>query len=140
MAGPKRDRPSFWALFVRSALMAVSATLAVQAARRLRRFEISGRSMAPALEPGDWVLVDEFAYRGRLPRRGEIVVATDPREPGRDLVKRVSAVDLHGGVSLEGDNPDESTDSRQFGPVPASSVKGRVRWRYWPLGRVGAVN
>ena len=139
MAARKRDRPSFWALFLRSTLMAVTITLAVQAARRLRRFEISGRSMTPALEPGDWVLVDELAYRNRLPHRGEVVVATDPREPGRDLVKRVSAVDLHGGVSLEGDNPDESTDSRQFGPVPASSVKGRVWWRYWPWGRVGTV-
>lgn len=139
MARAKRGRPSFWALFFRSTVMAVAATLAVRAARRYRRFETSGRSMLPALEPGDWVLVDEFAYRGRLPRRGEIVVASDPREPGRDLVKRVSAVDLHGGVSLEGDNPDESTDSRQFGPVSASSVKGRVRWRYWPVGRAGAV-
>lgn len=119
--------------------MSVSATIAAQAAMRYRRFAISGASMQPALEPGDWVLVDEKAYRRRLPRTGHIVVAADPRDPERHLVKRVAGVDLHRQVQLAGDNPDESTDSRHFGPVPASTVRGRVRWRYWPPGRVGTV-
>lgn len=34
-----------------------------------------------------------------------------------------------------GDNRDHSVDSRAFGPVPASSVVGRVSFRYWPLNR-----
>jgi len=95
--------------------------------------------MLPTLSPGDWVLVDEHAYDTRLPRRGHVVVAEDPRAPERHLVKRVSFVDLHGDVRLEGDNADESTDSREFGPVPATAVKGRVRWRYWPMTRTGAI-
>jgi nickel-type superoxide dismutase maturation protease len=135
----KCSGPSFWDLFVLSTVMSVSATIAARAAMRYRRFAISGASMQPALEPGDWVLVDEKAYRRRLPRRGHIVVAADPRDPARHLVKRVAGVDLHRQVQLAGDNPDESTDSRHFGPVPANTVRGRVRWRYWPPGRVGAV-
>ena len=95
--------------------------------------------MLPALRPGDWVLVDEHAYRTRLPRRGHIVVAADPREPARHLVKRVTAVDLHGNIRIEGDNADESTDSRSFGAVPRENLRGRVRWRYWPAKRIGAV-
>jgi nickel-type superoxide dismutase maturation protease len=95
--------------------------------------------MLPALAPGDWVLVDEHAYRGNLPRRGHIVVAADPRDPDRHLVKRVSTVDLHGNIRIEGDNRDESTDSRHFGAVPRSNIIGRVRWRYWPARRAGAV-
>lgn len=95
--------------------------------------------MWPTLWPGDWVLVDEHAYGAGLPRRGHVVVAADPREPGRHLVKRVSAVDLHGQIRIEGDNRDESTDSRHFGAIPVAMVKGRVRWRYWPLNRVGTV-
>ena len=95
--------------------------------------------MEPALEPGDWVLVDERAYRRKLPRRGHVVIAKDPRDPDRNLVKRVAQVDLHGGVRIEGDNPAESTDSREFGPVAPENVVGRVRWRYWPPGRAGTV-
>jgi nickel-type superoxide dismutase maturation protease len=125
---------------IRSAVIAAVAGLAFRIARRFRRFAISGRSMLPTLSPGDWVLVDERAYQhGALPRRGHVVVAADPREPARHLVKRVAAVDLHGQVRLEGDNADESTDSREFGAVPVSNVKGRVRWRYWPMGRAGSV-
>lgn len=132
--------PSFWDLVLLSTVMSVAATVGAQAAMRYRRFAISGASMQPALEAGDWVLVDEKAYRRKLPRPGQIVVAADPRDPDRHLVKRVSGVDLHRQVTLAGDNLQESTDSRHFGPVPATSVRGRVRWRYWPLGRVGTVS
>ncbi|MGE0600313.1 MAG: nickel-type superoxide dismutase maturation protease [Dehalococcoidia bacterium] len=121
------------------ALFAACIAAGVAFARRYRRFEVSGESMLPALEAGDWVLVDEHAYRARMPRRGHIVVAPDPREPERLLIKRIAAVDLHGDVQLAGDNWAESTDSRAFGPVPAATVIGRVRWRYWPVGRAGKV-
>lgn len=122
-----------------SALIAAGVTAAYRVGRRYRRFAISGTSMLPTLQAGDWVLVDQHAYRGRLPRRGHIVVARDPREPSRNLVKRVTAVDLHGNIRIEGDNVAASTDSRDFGPLPASLVAGRVRWRYWPLSRAGSV-
>lgn len=123
----------------RSALIAAGVGAAYRVGRRYRRFAISGQSMAPTLSPGDWVLVDEHAYRNALPTRGDIVVLSDPREPQRHLVKRVTSVDLHGEVRVEGDNSEESTDSRHFGPVSARLLIGRVRWRYWPRGRVGAV-
>lgn len=122
-----------------SALVAAGVTAAYRAGRRFRRFAISGTSMLPTLRPGDWVLVDQQAYRARLPRRGHIVVARDPRQPERHLVKRVSSVDLHGAVRLAGDNAESSTDSRDFGAIPAEFVSGRVRWRYWPAKRAGAV-
>ena len=34
-----------------------------------------------------------------------------------------------------GDNRPISCDSREFGLVPASFLKGKVRARFWPLGR-----
>ena len=36
-------------------------------------------------------------------------------------------------------DPAESTDSRQFGPIPGSAVVGRPVFRYAPIGRFGLV-
>jgi nickel-type superoxide dismutase maturation protease len=102
---------------------------------RFSRHEVRGDSMSPALRDGDWIVVDRKAYCGTPPRRGDIVLALDPREPSRTLVKRVDDIDLHGNAGLLGDNLSQSTDSRDFGAVAASAIIGRVRWRYWPLGR-----
>jgi nickel-type superoxide dismutase maturation protease len=88
--------------------------------------------MEPTVSAGDWVVVDTEAYRRRMPRPGHVVLACDPREPSREIVKRVVQLDLHNDAWLEGDNPESSTDSRQYGPVPRRLVVGRVRWRYWP--------
>ena len=38
-----------------------------------------------------------------------------------------------------GDNPNDSRDSRGFGPVPGERVIGRVWFRIWPLGSLGPV-
>jgi nickel-type superoxide dismutase maturation protease len=120
-------------------LIAAGVGAAYCVGKRYRRFEISGRSMLPGLHPGDWVLVDEWAYRSTPPVRGHVVVVTHPRELSRHLVKRVAYVDGSDELRVEGDNLAESTDSREFGPVSASLVVGRVRWRYWPLSRAGTV-
>ena len=95
--------------------------------------------MAPTLAPGDYVVVHSRAYARRGPAPGEVVLARDPREPSREVAKRVAGPDGDGGVLLLGDNPAESTDSRTFGPVSRSDLTGRVVWRYWPPGRFGPV-
>lgn len=105
--------------------------------RRFARYEVSGESMAPALNPGDWIAVDIAAYSSRPPRRGHVVLARDPRDSQRTLVKRVGSVDIHGDTWLLGDNAASSTDSRTFGTVAPDAIVGRVRWRYWPIRRRG---
>src|SRR5438034_2439321 len=52
----------------------------------LRRFRIEDESMRPTLEPGDYVLVNRWAYRVRPPRRGDLVVVRDPAPSDRFLV------------------------------------------------------
>lgn len=42
-----------------------------------------------------------------------------------------------GQIWLEGDNPLESIDSRHYGPLPISNVKGRLVYRLWPRTRTG---
>lgn len=109
------------------------------AALLIRRFvdvvEVRGRSMLPTLRPGDRLLV----VRGlRPPRVGDVVLALDPRDAGRELVKRVAAIGAD-GVTLYGDNPTMSTDARTFGTLPPDAVRWHVVCRYWPLDRAGAL-
>jgi nickel-type superoxide dismutase maturation protease len=114
---------------------AVGALLAL---RRLDVVEVSGASMAPSLQPGDRLLVESLTFALRAPRPGEVVLDADPRQPDRELIKRVDAVGA-GGLELRGDHPAASTDSRTFGPVPADAVRWRVLLRYWPPLRIGPV-
>lgn len=93
---------------------------------------VEGRSMRPALEPGDRLLV----VRRRRYRVGDLVAVRDPREQARVLVKRVAEVDGDRLVVL-GDAPEESTDSRTFGDVTVDGVVGRAVYRYAPPGRAG---
>jgi nickel-type superoxide dismutase maturation protease len=115
------------------ALLAAVACFAAAAllTRRLQRYEVGGRSMAPTLLPGDWVLATRGLTGACRPKPGHVVLARDPREPSRLLLKRVLRL-TPDGAWLEGDNPAESTDSRHFGPVPRALVLGRVLLRYWP--------
>ena len=118
-------------------LLAVAAGLGVSR-RYLDVVEVRGHSMAPALKPGDRLLVESRSFERRQPRPGEIVLAADPRDDGRELIKRVTAVDATAGeAEVRGDSPDASTDSRTFGAVPLASIRWRAAFRYWPLGRAG---
>jgi nickel-type superoxide dismutase maturation protease len=104
------------------------------------RVAVVGGSMAPTLEHGDWLLVDRTAFRRQAPRPGQLVLALDPRDPERELVKRVAAIDGDGHLLLSGDARDASTDSRSFGAVDPASLGGRPWFRIRPLGRVGWIS
>ncbi|HEX6474732.1 MAG TPA: nickel-type superoxide dismutase maturation protease [Candidatus Limnocylindria bacterium] len=129
--GPRR------ALFLFLGSLAAVGAAAVAAGRWLDAVEVTGRSMAPTLLPGDRLLVEALTYRRRRPRAGEIVLAHDPRRPDRELVKRIGRVDpSSGGAELVGDAPDASTDSRTFGPVALEGLRWRAVARYWPPQRI----
>lgn len=87
--------------------------------------EVTGDSMLPTYRAGDWVLI----RRTRRIRQGQVVAAGDPRDPTRLLIKRAIRHTAQGWW-LAGDNPQQSTDSRTFGPVRGSAVVGRVLFRY----------
>jgi hypothetical protein len=134
-----------------SAILAIAwdaGALARRARQGPWRVAVAGDSMAPALCPGDWLLVDPTP--ARWPRRGTLVVV---REPETDLVvvKRVAGrpgdrVAQGGAPStllgpaeawLASDAPGAGIDSRRYGPVDAERLLGRVAWRYGPRQRFG---
>ena len=114
--------------------------------------------MRPAIEPGDWLLVDPTT--ARWPRRGSVVVFREPG--GGDLaIKRVAARPgdwvpfADGWLQLDadeawllGDADDDAlaragfgaaVNSRRYGPVPLDALVARAWLRYWPLGRIGRI-
>jgi nickel-type superoxide dismutase maturation protease len=97
----------------------------------ITRVAVAGRSMLPALAPGDFLLV--WRWPRPRPRVGALVVVDLPDRPLG--VKRLVRWTADGAAWVEGDNPLESTDSRVFGPVAAQALRGRVLCRYWPLVR-----
>lgn len=105
------------------------------AATRLDRVTVTGLSMAPALLPGDRLLV----LRTRRMRVGDTVVVRDPRDPSLEVVKRVTALGPDGALTLRGDHAAASTDSRTYGPVPRALVIGRAIYRYAPPTRTGPI-
>ncbi len=113
--------------------LVVGLTLALIARARLDVVEVRGRSMAPTLLPGDRLL----ALRAQ-PRVGDVVLAPDPRDPRRELVKRVAALGQR-GAWLRGDNPAASTDARAFGRVAVDRDAWRIVARYWPPQRAGRI-
>jgi signal peptidase I len=52
-------------------------------------FLVSGSSMVPTFQNGDYVLVDEFTYRVQAPERGQVVVFHDPQDWSTYFIKRV---------------------------------------------------
>ncbi len=94
----------------------------------LARFRVDDRSMEPTLAPGDYVLVNRWAYAFRDPAPGDLVVVRDPQDQQRFLAKRVAARTDAGEYVVVGDNALASRDSRTFGPVRRELVVGKV-WR-----------
>ena len=86
--------------------------------------------MEPTLRDGDWLLIDTAA----TPSVGQLIVARDPREPERLLIKRVAASHAD-GLMLAGDHAAHAPESEWIGPVPFEAVVGRPWLRYWPPRR-----
>lgn len=86
--------------------------------------------MFPLLKTGDEVLVDARAYRKKQPAVGDIVLALHPQRPDFPIIKRITALSDDDSYFLSGDNPEESTDSRDFGTVTRKQIIGNVICRF----------
>jgi signal peptidase I len=73
-------------------LLAAVFALAAVPTFTLDTFRIASSSMAPALLPGDRVVVNRLAYHDDPIQPGDVVAFTDPEHPGRVAIKRVVAM------------------------------------------------
>jgi nickel-type superoxide dismutase maturation protease len=88
----------------------------------ISRYTVDGNSMTPTFYQGQDVVSFNWAYLSKKPKVGEIVVLNFK---GKDLIKRVVKVEGE-NIFIEGDNKDNSTDSRDFGPIKLDQIKGKV--------------
>jgi signal peptidase I len=148
------------------ALGALAAAALAARRARLEPMLVRGGSMRPTLDPGHRIAVAPLARppaRGdlvvlRSPRELEVVkrVVGLPGErvrlrsgqlevDGRAVPEPYLDRPLGGDLDLElgpaqylvlGDHRAASTDGRDFGPVGADALVGRVRFAYWPPRRL----
>jgi signal peptidase I len=78
--------------------------------------EVSGHSMEPNFQNGDFILTNKIAYKMGDPKRGDIVIFKSPKDKSIDYIKRViglpgETVELRGGVFYINNKPlDEKYD------------------------------
>lgn len=98
---------------------------------RLFGFEIirvAGNSMLPAYADGDRILIKYRSSDLQPVHVGEVVMI---EREGELMIKRITRYEIgsHTGVgmiSVEGDNKEESIDSRHWGAIPSRFVKAKV--------------
>jgi signal peptidase I len=78
---------SFWEL-VRFALIALVIVVPVRLFIA-EPFVVSGTSMVPTFQNGDYLIVDKISYELGSPHRGDVVVFRYPKNPSQFFIKRV---------------------------------------------------
>jgi signal peptidase I len=92
----------------------------------LRLLKVTGNSLSPRFQEGDFVIVSKIPFFFAPARPGDVVAF---RQPGYGtLIKLVEGVDAdRGELTVTGTQPG-SVDSRVFGPVPKKALVGKVIW------------
>ena len=88
----KSKKESFWEL----ARFTILAVLIVVPIRMFiaQPFIVSGSSMYPTFESGDYLIVDEISYTLNEPKRYDVAVFKYPNDPDKFFIKRVIALPL----------------------------------------------
>ncbi len=95
-------KKTLWSIFEMIETIAI-AVVAVFLVRTFlaQPFLVSGSSMEPTFNNGNYLLVDELTYHLRAPERGEVIVFRYPKDPSTYFIKRI--IGLPGEtVSIEG--------------------------------------
>lgn len=66
-------------------------------------FIVSGASMQPTFDSGQYLIVDQLTYHFETPKRGDVIIFKYPKDPSKYFIKRV--IGLPGEtVRIEGEN------------------------------------
>ena len=91
----------------------------------LRMLKITGDSLAPDYQEGDFVLISKIPFLFSPPAPGDVVAF---QQPGYGLlIKRIQLINPDISLNVIGTHA-ESIDSRVFGPVKRHHLLGKVIW------------
>ena len=90
----------------------------------LARFKIIGHSMEPQIKNGQSVLVSNISYLFKTPKINDIVAFKDINNV-QILVKRITKIQ-NSKYFIEGDNQEDSLDSRKLGLISRDKIIGEV--------------
>ncbi|HYF12807.1 MAG TPA: signal peptidase I [Candidatus Paceibacterota bacterium] len=85
---PQENRESFFTELLKFALIAIVIVVPVRLFIA-KPFIVSGASMEPTFDTGQYLIIDEISYRFDEPKRGDVVIFRYPRDPSQYFIKRV---------------------------------------------------
>ena len=92
----------------------------------IKLIKITGSSLEPEYHHGDYLVTTTLSFFIRSLKPGNIVIFKHPVYG--TMVKQVKNTYPHTGeIFVVGTHPN-STDSRDFGPIPQSWLTGKVLW------------
>ncbi|MFA6274232.1 MAG: signal peptidase I [Candidatus Paceibacterota bacterium] len=80
-------KQSFWEL-ARFAIIALAIVIPIRIFVA-QPFIVSGSSMVPTFENGQYLIVDEISYRLNDPKRNDVIVFKYPNDPKKYFIKRI---------------------------------------------------
>lgn len=109
---PQEEKEGFLSLIAEVVRFSVIALLFIVPIRIFiaQPYIVSGASMHPTFESGEYLIVDQLSYRFKSPARGEVVIFRFPLDPSKYFIKR--AIGLPGetvmanGTTLSVKTPD----------------------------------
>ncbi len=169
----------FWKSFWEIAETVIIAAVTVFLIRTylVQPFLVSGASMAPNINHGNYLIVDQLTKRFQEFQPGDVVVFRYPQDPDTFYIKRIiglpgDRVQIKGGevfvnsqkfsenylvldirtfggsdlvlaadeYFVMGDNRDNSSDSRSWGPLKRQFIIGLARLRLFPFDKISIIN
>jgi len=85
--GVKTTMQSFWEL-VRFAIIALIIVVPIRV-YIAQPFIVSGSSMVPTFENGQYLIVDEISYRLNDPKRNDVIIFKYPKDTTKFFIKRI---------------------------------------------------
>ncbi len=85
---PEEKRESFFTELLKFALIALIIVVPVRLFVA-KPFIVSGESMEPTFDTGQYLIVDELTYDFAQPQRGDVIIFKYPKDPSQYFIKRI---------------------------------------------------
>ena len=181
MEGSQKKEENFFKEILKASVIALIIVIPIRF-YVAQPFIVSGASMSPTFESGNYLVVDQLSYRFEEPQRGDVVIFKYPRDTSKFFIKRIIGLPgetliLKNGiltiansthpngftfeepyiakkgqvsgtfsVTLDGneyfvmgDNRNQSSDSRIWGPLQKDLIVGRAFLRLFPIRQVNVL-